>query len=286
MLEGWISVGGIVKFALKIVSFALVSISARAQIQVPPATNCPAPAFLKFVLQRTITRSELGYTEGLIFDKGRLLESTGSPDSRSVPHSIRSTSKQGKYRIADTPQNAFGEGLTKVGSELVQLTYTEKKLFVYDANTFQLKTVAPNVFSEQGWGLTTIDSDTLLASDGSEKLYFLDAKTFAVKKILSVMMIDQKLPDINHLQKVGDFVFANLFQPQYFFLLRIDLNTGCVNGMVDVSPLVKGLSKKDLVNIVIYPGLVLNGVAYDPATGQFFVTGKDWSKIFVIKLKP
>jgi glutamine cyclotransferase len=33
------------------------------------------------------------------------------------------------------------------------------------------------------------------------------------------------------------------------------------------------------------PDDVLNGIAYDPASGRLFVTGKQWPKLFEITLK-
>ncbi|PWU13070.1 MAG: hypothetical protein C5B49_15215 [Bdellovibrio sp.] len=256
----------------------------HAQVEATTDKACPEPVSIKFVLDRTINRSKIGYTQGLIFDGDRLLESTGRfPASPSVINSIELATGRVR-RLTDTPDNVFGEGLARIDSEIFQLSNTEGKIFVYDVSTLRLKKTMINSFSKRGWGLTKFDSKTLLASDGSENLYFIDAETLALRRTLPVTMGAYRLPGLNHLQMVGDSIFANLLESQYFSILRIDGGSGCVTGLLDVAPLLKNLSKSDLIDILTDPERVLNGIAYDPKTRQFYVTGKAWPRIFVIRL--
>jgi glutamine cyclotransferase len=53
-----------------------------------------------------------------------------------------------------------------------------------------------------------------------------------------------------------------------------------VTGWIDLSGL---LAEEDREG---EPVDVLNGIAYDPATGRIFVTGKLWPKLFEIELVP
>ena len=61
------------------------------------------------------------------------------------------------------------------------------------------------------------------------------------------------------------------------FIVRIDPATGQVKGLIDLGAIVKQIGATD-------PDSVPNGIAYDKATGRLFVTGKNWPKLFQIKL--
>ncbi|MGL5018944.1 MAG: glutaminyl-peptide cyclotransferase, partial [Luteolibacter sp.] len=52
---------------------------------------------------------------------------------------------------------------------------------------------------------------------------------------------------------------------------------GQVTGWLDLSGLKKQLTKPNRAD-------VLNGIAHDPATGHFLVTGKYWPQMFEIKV--
>ena len=87
-----------------------------------------------------------------------------------------------------------------------------------------------------------------------------------------------KLPvkNLNELEWVKGEIYANVWQTDR--IARIDPKTGHVVGWIDCAGL---LSPNDPVG---GDGAVLNGIAYDAATGRLFVTGKLWPKLFEIKL--
>jgi glutamine cyclotransferase len=62
-------------------------------------------------------------------------------------------------------------------------------------------------------------------------------------------------------------------------VVRIDPATGAVRGMIDFSGL---LAPGDYASGTD----VLNGIAYDAAGDRLFVTGKNWPKMFEVRLKP
>ena len=57
----------------------------------------------------------------------------------------------------------------------------------------------------------------------------------------------------------------------------IDPDSGAVEYIVDLEGLLPDSEKTPTTD-------VLNGIAYDSKSGRIFVTGKNWSKMFEIKL--
>jgi glutamine cyclotransferase len=61
------------------------------------------------------------------------------------------------------------------------------------------------------------------------------------------------------------------------FVVRINPDDGKVTSVVDLSFLLK--------KIELTPDTdVLNGIAYDKKHDEYYFTGKNWNKIFVIKM--
>ena len=60
-------------------------------------------------------------------------------------------------------------------------------------------------------------------------------------------------------------------------VIRIDPQSGAVLGVIVLGGL---LSPADIDATTD----VLNGIAFDPATGRIFVTGKNWNKLFEIEV--
>ncbi len=111
-------------------------------------------------------------------------------------------------------------------------------------------------------------------SDGSDTLTRRDANFRATRK-LGVTLAGKPLRHLNELEAVGGKILANVWYSDSLFL--INLRTGHVDQVVDASTLVKRSGRKSLDD-------VLNGVAYDPQTKDFYLTGKNWPKVFRVRL--
>ena len=57
----------------------------------------------------------------------------------------------------------------------------------------------------------------------------------------------------------------------------IDPTQGAVEGVIDFSGLKKRVEQVSNLD-------VLNGIAYHPKRKTFFITGKNWSKLFEVKI--
>jgi glutaminyl-peptide cyclotransferase len=63
-------------------------------------------------------------------------------------------------------------------------------------------------------------------------------------------------------------------------IARIDPKSGKLLGWIDFKTLVDDeTARTEEAN-------VLNGIAYDAASNRLFVTGKKWSRLFEVKVKP
>jgi glutamine cyclotransferase len=79
------------------------------------------------------------------------------------------------------------------------------------------------------------------------------------------------------LEWVKGEIYANVWQTNW--IMRIDPHDGHVVGMINLAGL---LAPSDIVRGQTD---VLNGIAYDPRGDRLFVTGKNWPKLFEIKLR-
>jgi glutamine cyclotransferase len=210
------------------------------------------------------------FTQGLIYEDGHFYESTGLYGRSSLRKVDLKTGKVlKKYSL---PSKFFGEGITLLGKEIIQLTWKSKLGFVYNKETFEVL----NTFSypTEGWGITN-DGTRLIMSDGSSTLFFLDPKNFKVIDRLEVRdQAGAEVSGINELEYIKGEVFANIWPTTR--IARISLTTGIITGWIDLAGIVPMEKNVD----------VLNGIAYDEKNNRLFVTGKLWPKIFEITLSP
>src|SRR5574344_1659183 len=108
------------------------------------------------------------YTQGLFWHDGSLYESTGL-NGKST---FRKVDLQSGQALTKLPFNKkyFVEGSVILGDKLYILTWTNKVVFIYDANTLEYRSTYS--YPREGWGLTT-DGKSLISSDGSSRIYFL-----------------------------------------------------------------------------------------------------------------
>ncbi len=210
------------------------------------------------------------YTQGLVLHDGVFLESTGQYGLSQLRR-VDPATGQVLARVV-LPAQRFGEGLALLGDRLYQLTWKSQVGYVYDLTSFAL--VDSFAYHGQGWGLTT-DGTDLIMSNGSATLRFLDPVTFAIRREVEVRDGQSPLVNLNELEYVDGEIFANVYQSSW--IVRIDPDSGAVRQWLDFASLVpkdKRGSTED----------VLNGMAYDPATGTLYVTGKRWPRMYSIRV--
>jgi glutamine cyclotransferase len=238
------------------------------------AQSCPVPEALNFRVEKEIHRDALGFTEGLEVHDGALWESTGDFFGESRINRIDLDTGH-VTTLVNAGKHYFGEGLTFFGGRLYQMTWREHRVFVFDHDMHPLPELAN---PREGWGLTHDDSE-LIASDGSSRIFFLSPKDFTTRRVLPVVQDSSYLENINELEYVQGSIWANVFQD--WKLVRISPETGCVEATVDLQPLLDRMRPEDRKVVDTDNNFVPNGVAYDPASGRFILTGKYWPVIYL-----
>ncbi|MFM9908999.1 MAG: glutaminyl-peptide cyclotransferase [Chitinophagaceae bacterium] len=244
-----------------------------------PNSKKAIPPIIGYSIVKIHPHDSSYFTEGLEFYNGELLESSGgNNDDSPYPSEMGIVNNQtGKVttKIPLDRAKYFGEGITVFNNKLYMLTYISKVGFVFDIKTFK-KIQEFNLPTQQGWGLTH-DSSSIIMSDGSNSLHYLDPTTLQVKNILGVLDNNGPVSNINELEYVNGFIYANQWQTSY--ILKIDASSGKVVGRIDLSSIENEITS----NYSDTNGL--NGIAYNTTTGNFLITGKRWPFSYEIKLQ-
>lgn len=257
-----------------VAALSLWVIAARASAESPaPADASPAPpTLLSWDVVGSMPHDTDAWTEGLLIDAhGRLFESTGIVGHTSVREVDRTTGEV--LRSAEPSDPVYGEGLAEADGTLLQLTWKDGVALVWDPETLEL--LGSHAYAGEGWGLCS-DGARLVMSDGSDTLTFRDPSTFEATGGVDVTVMGKPLVKINELECVDGEVWANVWETPY--IVRIDPSTGEVTGALDLT----GLADPD--PSAADPGAVLNGIAYDPDTDTFLVTGKLWPTMYELRV--
>jgi glutaminyl-peptide cyclotransferase len=212
------------------------------------------------------------FTEGLEYRGGFLYESTGE-QGHSVLRKMKLETGEVVQEIKLAP-HLFGEGITILNHEIVQLTYKTELGFVYDMATMKEKRTF--IYNGEGWALTN-DGTQIYMDDGSAQIRVWDGATLREKRRITVHDDNGPVEQVNELEWVAGEIYANVWQTNA--MLRISPADGRVLGRVNLAGLLTDEDRKGRVD-------VLNGIAYDAAGKRLFVTGKWWPKLFEIQLVP
>jgi len=212
------------------------------------------------------------YTEGLFYLDGFLYESTGL-EGHSTIRKVRIETGAVVKKI-DVPAQYFGEGIVNWGHHLVSLTWKTQVGFVYDLAS--LKVQREFHYEGEGWALTQ-DGKQLIMSDGTPELRFLNPQTLHETNRIQVTLDGKPVRNVNELEWVKGEIYANVWETNW--IARIDPRDGHVVGVINLAGLLKPSDQ------VSGPDSVLNGIAYDAKGDRLFVTGKNWPKLFEIRLK-
>jgi glutamine cyclotransferase len=224
------------------------------------------PARNGYRIIHTYHHEKDAFTQGLFYDNGLLYEGTGQETGSSLREVELETGKV--IRQLNLDPSLFGEGITLYNDRIYQVTWTSQVGFVYEKETF--RQINKVYYQSQGWGLATVN-DQIAMSDGSNVLYFLEPEMFTVISRLEVYDNEKKVDQLNELEYINGEIWANIWMSD--LIARIDPESGKVLAYIDL----KGLMKDPDTD-------VLNGIAYDKEGNRIFVTGKNWPKLFEIKL--
>lgn len=254
----------------------------------PPATptplpNCTGPTetavatlppVLDYERVNTYPHRTDVHTQGLLWADGVLYESGGwygygILQRVALPggETLQETTYSG---LAD---GFFGEGIVIWEDRILQLTWQARTGFIYDRETFN--PIGEFSYETEGWGLTE-NGRCLIMSDGTDTLTFRDPDSFAVLGSLPVFDNNGPVARLNELEFVNGDIYANVWLTDR--IARIDAASGAVTGWLDFGPFVSE-AKSAFPN-----AKELNGIAYNPETSTFYVTGKYWPTLYEIRV--
>jgi glutaminyl-peptide cyclotransferase len=231
------------------------------------------PKLLSYKIVNTYPHDTLSFTEGLEFYKDELYESIGQYGKSKL---LKTDYKTGKIlKELKLDDKYFGEGITILNNKIYQLTWQEKTGFVYNADTWKLEKTFTYDRNIEGWGMTN-DGKNIMHNDSSERVWKMNPDNLKMIDSIKVYTGNAKVVKLNELEYVNGKIYSNIWQKDAIAIINSD--NGKVEAILDLANLRKNVTNKTAE--------VLNGIAYNPKTKTFFVTGKLWNKMFEIKIIP
>jgi glutamine cyclotransferase len=235
-----------------------------------------APEIYTYEIVNEYPHDNKAYTQGLEFHNDTLYEGTGKT-GRSFLRKVDFRTGKSLDQI-DLDDTIFGEGITILNGKIYQLSWQSGIGFIYDLNSFKKIDNFQYGESKEGWGLTN-DGTKIYKSDGTEKIWILDPETLKEEGYIEIVTNKSIFNNANELEYVDGKIYANVYQKPSVMI--IDAESGAIEGVVNFGGLsakiTKGKNWSETDN-------VLNGIAYHPERKTFFVTGKDWDKMFEVNI--
>ena len=241
-------------------------------------TALVAPKLYTYRVLDIYPHDPTAFTQGLIVRDGEFLEGTGQEGQSTLRRVAIESGAVLEQHALDAQY--FGEGITELDGKIYQLTWRNATGFVYDAET--LAQEAQFTYNTEGWGITH-DGERLIVSDGSATLQFWDPATLQPVGGVVASLFGLPIANLNELEYINGEVFANIWQTN--LIMRIDPASGNVTGVIDLTGLLANAppAAEQTSGQIAAPD-VLNGIAFDAATGRLYVTGKYWPAMFAIEL--
>lgn len=231
----------------------------------------PPPKQYTYEVVKSYPHDDNAYTQGLFIHNNLLYESTGQRGQSTLRKVDLPTGRVLKSVALDNQY--FGEGITELNGKIYQLTWQSQKGFVYNLETFEK--IGEFTYSTEGWGITT-DGTYLLMTDGSSHVRFIDPQTFKEVKSIEVYTDQGVVNLLNELEYINGELWANVYTQDV--IVAINPATGAVTKVVDMRNLLPASLHTDNTE-------VLNGIAYNGQTKQLYVTGKNWPRLYEVRLK-
>ena len=227
------------------------------------------PLSLTYEVVATYPHDITASTQGLLLHEGVYYESTGGYNESTLR---RVDPESGRVlKLRHLPIKAFGEGLALLDDRLFQLEWTNGTGFIYDRASFDR--VGEIHYEGEGWGLAW-DGKHFILSDGTDTLRFMDPESFT--EVRTIQVRDHLGPgdQLNELEFIEGKVYANRWH--HDDIAVIDPTSGNVEAALNLAALERPRPRD--------PESVLNGIAYDSESGLLHVTGKNWPRVYVLRV--
>jgi glutaminyl-peptide cyclotransferase len=224
----------------------------------------------KYRVVKTYPHDRTAFTQGLEYRDGFIYESTGQVGRSSLRKvDLASGKVLQEYQV---PRPFFGEGMTVINNQIVQLTWQHQTGFVYDKQSFKL--LRSIEYPGEGWALTN-DGKQIFMSDGTAQIRVWDGASLKEIRRITVKDGAKDVTALNELEYMRGEILANIWHSDR--IARISPADGRVLGWIDLTGILPKAERAD-------SEAVLNGIAYDAAGDRLFVTGKLWPRLFEIRI--
>ena len=228
------------------------------------------PDIMTYEIIKEYNHDQKAYTQGLEFYNNNLYESTGLNGKSSLR---KVNLNNGEIvKVLNLNYEYFAVGLTILNDKIYQLTWKNKIGFIYDLDFNKIGSFNYNK-SIEGWGLTN-DGEYIYKSDGTSKIWRLNPDTLEEIDFIDVMTDKSRIRNINELEYIDGKIYANTYQQKrcYYYYYPKD---GAVESVIDFTGIRNRVLNTPETD-------VMNGIA--ELNGRLFVTGKNWNKLFEVKV--
>ena len=229
------------------------------------------PEIMTYEIIKEYNHDQNAYTQGLEFYGNNLYESTGLNGKSSLR---KVNLNNGEIlKVLNLNYEYFAEGLTILNDKIFQLTWRNKIGFIYDLDFNKIGSFDYNK-SIEGWGLTN-DGEYIYKSDGTSKIWRLNPDTLEEIDFIDVMTDKSRIRNINELEYIDGKIYANTYQQNRDVIIIINPKDGAVESVIDFTGIRNRVLNTPETD-------VMNGIA--ELNGRLFVTGKNWNKLFEVKI--
>jgi glutamine cyclotransferase len=250
--------------------FCALLVASSVAVGALPAPSARAATSDRWSIIHVYPHKSGAWTEGLVFRKGVLYESTGLYGRSSLRRVDLATGNV--LQIRHLSDSVFGEGMTFIGGKAWVLTWKENRVLLFDPSSFAR--VGRFNYAGEGWGLTD-NGTSLVMSNGTNRIRFRDPTTFSVTRSIDVTEAGQPVDRLNELEWINGRIWANIWLLPS--IVVIDPSNGNVVDRIDFSALL------DMEKAIGDPR-DMNGIAYMKSQGRLFVTGKFWKHVYEVRV--
>ena len=216
---------------------------------------------------RTLPHDPSSFTQGLEVLESSIFESSGLYGHSRISEI---DSQNGDIiRQIEVDDSYFAEGITVRGDSIIMLTW--RSGVALEFNISDLSIIGNFSFEGQGWGIC-YNGEHIVTSNGSSDLTFRDPDSFDVDFTMIVTWDGVPVSNLNELECVGDKIYANIWLEET--IVRISGSSGEVDFFSSPSSVtsIQGESHEE----------VLNGIAFDNNSSGFWITGKNWTQMYLV----
>ena len=216
---------------------------------------------------RTLPHNSSSFTQGLEVMESSIFESSGLYGFSRISEI---DSQNGEIiRHTKIDDSYFAEGITVKEQSIIMLTWRAGVALEFDISNFSI--IGNFSFEGEGWGIC-YNGEHIVTSNGTSELSFRDPDSFEIDFTIMVTWDGVPVSNLNELECVDDKIYANIWMEET--ILRISSTSGKVDFFS--SPLVvtsiQGNGNEE----------VLNGIAFDRNSGSFWITGKNWTQMYLV----